>query len=254
MREDQFRLDGRNIVITGASSGIGRQCAIECSKRGARLILVARNEKNLQETLEKMNGEGHSLVTLDLSLLDKIEGKLTPVMESFGKIHGLVHSAGTQVTAPLAQMKLEKQEAMFNLNYHAAMELSKLVTKKRYIPDTGISLVYIAAVFAFRGGSAVAGYSGSKGALLSSARSLAVELARKKVRVNCVSPGLIITDLVQDLIARLDEEQVSKKQEKHPLGFGKPQDIANACVYLLSDASRWVTGINLVVDGGVSVR
>jgi NAD(P)-dependent dehydrogenase (short-subunit alcohol dehydrogenase family) len=254
VREDQFRLDGRNIVITGASSGIGRQCAIECSKRGARLILVARNEKNLQETLEKMNGEGHSLVTLDLSLLDKIEGKLTPVMESFGKIHGLVHSAGTQVTAPLAQMKLEKQEAMFNLNYHAAMELSKLVTKKKYLPESGASLVFVAAVFAILGGSAVAGYSASKGALVSAARSLAVELAPKKIRVNCISPGLIMTELVQSVLSQLDEEQIQRRKARYLLGLGQTQDIANACVYLLSDASRWVTGINLVVDGGVSVR
>ncbi|MDD3463956.1 MAG: SDR family NAD(P)-dependent oxidoreductase [Candidatus Cloacimonetes bacterium] len=254
MQQDQFRLDGRNIIITGASSGIGRQCAIECSRRGAKLVLLARNEINLQKTLEEMSGKGHRLVPLDLTRLDKFQEQLTPVMESLGEVHGLVHSAGTHVTASLARMKMEKQQAMFDLNYHAAMEMSKLVTQRKYIAEAGTSLVFVAAVLAIRGGSAVAGYSGSKGALISAARSLAVELAPKKVRVNCVSPGFILTDLVQDVFSQLDREQINRRKEKHLLGFGNPQDVANACVYLLSDASRWVTGINLVVDGGVSVR
>lgn len=254
MQKDHFRLDGRNIIITGASSGIGRQCAIECSRRGARLILVARNEGRLRETLEQMEGGGHKLVPLDLANLAAIEGTLNPVIDSFGVIHGLVHSAGTHVTASLARMNMDKQQAMFNLNYHAAIELSRLVTQRKYISEKGTSLVFVAAVLAMRGGSAVAGYSASKGALVSAALSLAVELAPKKVRVNCVSPGLIVTDLVQDVFSQLDKEQIDRKKEKHLLGFGNPQDIANACVYLLSDASRWVTGINLVVDGGVSAR
>lgn len=254
MNDDLFRLDGKNIVITGASSGIGRQCAIECSRKGANVIMIARNETKLQETLIEMEKLKHTVLPLDMSKIDEIKDGLIPVISDYGNIHGFLHSAGMEVTTSLNQMKLEKYKEMFDVNLFSAFEISRLITKRSYLYDTGASVVFIASIFGIKGGSAVSGYSASKGALISATRSLAVELASKKVRVNCISPGLVMTDLMKKLFDRLSPEEVLKRTEKYPLGVGTAQDIASASVYLLSDASRWVTGINLVVDGGACAR
>lgn len=250
MQSDIFRLDGRNILITGASSGIGRQCAIECSQRGARVILVARNVENLNETRSEMTGEGHIILPLDLSDPARIEDGFDLALSGLECVHGFIHSAGIQLTMAFGQMKTHRFSHLFDVNVLAAFEVTRLITGKKWLPPNGASIVYISSTMGIVGRTGLSGYSATKGSLISAARSLAAELARKKVRVNCISPGFIRTKMMQSYLEMKPDGDSSGNPQRYLLGYGEPEDVARACVFLLSDASRWITGVNLPVDGG----
>lgn len=250
MAIDNFRLDGKNIIVTGASSGIGRQCAIECGHRGAKVVLVARDEARLKETLSQMDGDGHVVIPLDISKFDMIGFSLENSLSDMNAIHGLIHSAGIQQTLAFGQMKTHRFNTLFDVNTLSAFEITRIITGKKWVPEAGSSIVYIASTMGVVGRTGLSGYSATKGALISGARSLAAELSRKKVRVNCISPGFIKTKMMQDFLDMKPDSGSSSSASRYLLGFGEPVDVANACVFLLSDASRWITGINLPVDGG----
>ena len=249
-----FSLNNKNVLITGASSGIGRQCAIDCSRMGAHVILIGRNEERLAETLSQMEGEGHLIVAYDLTNFDGISAMVKEVITKTGPLDGALHCAGISTTEPLKLTSSERLDEFFKANVYSAVLLSKEICKLKNYNKEGASIVFFSSVMGVVGESLKSSYSLTKGALISGMRSLACEYAKKNIRFNCVSPGVIETPINANQPYMKDPELRSQFEAKHLLGIGQCTDISNACVYLLSDASRWVTGHNLVVDGGFTVR
>lgn len=250
-----FSLEGKTIVVTGASSGIGRQCAISCSQMGASLLLIGRNEGRLNETLAQMvNIEKHCLMTVDLTDYSAVAFMLKEYVANKGSINGLVNCAGISATLPIKLGNTDKIQEIFDTNVFSAYNLTKELCKIGYFSKEGGSIIFLSSIMGCVGESGKSLYSMTKGALLSGARSLACELAKKNIRVNTVSPGAIVTPINENLPHMADPERRKLLEDKHLLGLGKTEDIANACIYLLSDAARWVTGTNLVIDGGYTTR
>ncbi len=251
-----FSLEGKVVIVTGASSGIGAQCAIDCSKMGAKVVLIARNEERLKATLALCEEpERHLIVPFDLSSSDKMKDMIKEVVSKMGKIHGVVNCAGMSSVTPLKLVTDELLESFFHTNVFSAINLSKEVTRMgNYDKEGGCSIIFFASIMGCVGEKGKTLYSATKGALIAAARSMACELAKNKVRVNVVSPGAIITPINANQPYMKDPEKRKTLEDKHLLGLGECSDISNACIYLLSDASRWVTGQNLIVDGGYTIR
>lgn len=247
-----FSLEGKTILVTGGSSGIGRQCAIDCSRMGAKVIAVARNEERLDETLSMLYGEGHRKYSFDLNNCDGIKDLVLQIVAENGKLDGIICAAGIEKSMPVKLLKPSDYEELMRVNTYSAFETVRQAMGVKYF-NAGGSIVFIASITSIIARKSTAAYSASKGALVSGARVFAAELANRKVRVNCISPGTILTSLMQDYLSTLSEEDYSKRTSGFPLGLGDVTDISNACVYLLSDASRWLTGQNLVVDGGYTI-
>lgn len=248
-----FSLSGKRIVVTGASSGIGRQCAIDCSRMGASVVLIARNEERLNETLDALTGEGHLYIIADLSTSEGVGVAVQRINETCGKIDGIVNCAGISTTLPFKLVSREKLEEYFASNVFSAIELSRELQKVRFM-NVGGSIVFMASVMGCVGESGKALYSMTKGALIAASRSLACEFAKRRIRVNCISPGAILTPINEKLPHMADLEKRKALEDKHLLGLGQTSDISSGVIYLLSDASRWITGQNLVIDGGYTTR
>jgi len=249
-----FNLKNRNIIVTGASSGIGRQCAITFSQLGANMILIARNKERLKETYNKLEKGNHLIISQDITEYDKLEEIINISVGEIGRISGFVHSAGIEMTLPLRNMQPSYYEKMFSVNVISGFELAKIISKKKYIDKEGASFVFISSVMGILGQPGKIAYCSSKGSLISGAKAIALELVKKNIRVNCVLPGVVETEMSNKMFENLLEESKKLILGMHPLGLGKPEDITNACAFLLSDGSRWITGTNLIVDGGYSAR
>jgi NAD(P)-dependent dehydrogenase (short-subunit alcohol dehydrogenase family) len=249
-----YSLESRNILITGASSGIGRQCAISCSKMGARVILVGLEIDKLQETVSLMEGSDHIYFDQDITEYEKLESVIKESVDKLGPIHGFIHSAGIEMSRPLKILKAENFEKVLAVNAIAAFEIIRILSKIKNLPSEGASYVLISSVMGVLGDIGNVAYCSSKGALLSAGKAMALELAPKKIRVNCVLPGVVETEMSKQLFLTISEESKNSILKMHPLGLGKPEDIANACIFLLSGASRWITGTNFFVDGGYSAH
>lgn len=249
-----FSLEGKTILVTGASSGIGRQCAIDCSKMGAKVILVARNKDRLVETLSQMEGENHLVVPFDLTEFKLIPSKVKIIVEQFGPLDGVLNCAGISTTEPLKLTNIERLDDFFKVNVFSAMMLTKEICKLNNYRKDSCSIVMFASVMGIVGESMKSTYSLTKGALISGVRSLACEYAKKNIRFNCISPGVIETPINANQPYMKDPELRAIFTAKHLLGLGQVTDISNASIFLLSDASRWMTGQNLIVDGGYTVR
>ncbi|MDD2228159.1 MAG: SDR family oxidoreductase [Candidatus Cloacimonetes bacterium] len=249
-----FDLSGKNIIITGTSSGIGRACAIECSRAGAKLSLIGRDATRLADTYEALEGKGHLMISQDISDYESIESLVVESVMKLGPIDGFVHSAGVELVLPVKLMTPAHFENIFAVNVFAAFEFARQIAKKKYIRASGGSMVFIASVAGIKAEAAKIGYSSSKAALINGVRSLALEFASKKIRTNCVSPAVCLTKMSQAFLDKLSEEARMKLISQHPLGLGVPEDVAYSCIFLLSSASRWITGSNLVTDAGYSVH
>ncbi len=250
-----FPLKGKSILVTGASSGIGRQSAITASRYGANLILIARDKKRLQETYNRLEKGTHQFFSQDITEYDKLEQIVSQATQNVEKLSGFVHSAGIEITLPLSRMKPSLYEKLFSVNVIAGFEIARIVSKKKFCDSDGASFVFISSIMGLLGEKGLVGYCGGKGALLSACRAMALELSAKRIRVNCILPGHITgTKMADNLAKTLPAENMRSIIANHPLGAGKPDDVANACVFLLSDAARWITGSNIVVDGGYSIR
>ena len=250
-----FTLKDKVIIVTGASSGIGAQCAIDCSKMGAKVVLIGRNKERLQQTLEQCENPTHHLVvSYDLVNTDGMVEMIKMVVEKMGKISGLVNCAGISTTLPINLVKKESLDNFFQTNVYSAYFLTKECSKKSVISDNGLSVIFISSVMGVVGENGKSLYSMTKGAIVAGVKSLACELAKKNVRVNCISPGCIVTPINEHLPHIADPEKRVILESQHLLGLGHVSDVSNACLYLLSDASRWVTGTNLMVDGGYTAR
>jgi predicted outer membrane repeat protein len=247
MNYNPFSLEGKRILVTGASSGIGKEIAISCSKMGAQLIITGRDEKRLTETLHSLAEGDHQKIIADLNSDEEILKLATeaPV------INGLVHAAGILQPFPVKHISRKQIDSMFNINYNSVVLIcSRLIRLKKIIDNA--SIVFISSVSSnskpYFGGAL---YSGTKAAIEAYSRTFAIEYASKKIRSNCISPAIVATPIFDDFIAITKSENVLEYEKKYPLGFGSPIDVANAAIYLLSDASRWVTGSNIVMDGGL---
>lgn len=249
-----INLKGKNILISGASSGIGAACCKICSDAGANLIMLGRDQGRLDQILGSLPGNRNITLSIDLVNPDEIETRIEKILNEYVEINGFIHSAGTDSSVPLHMLRPKDYQSLFAVNAVSGFEIARLLSKKRYCPENGASYIFIASVMGMVGEMARTAYSSSKGALIAGCRSMALELAPKWIRVNCVSPAVVKTRLLDELFSRLPEDSVKNIESKHPLGIGLPQDIAGACLFLLSDYARWITGTNLVIDGGYSCR
>lgn len=255
MAQINFQLNDKVVLISGASSGIGRACAIRCAEAGADLILVARNEERLLETCSHFpSSTRYHLILADLSSAEFPEDGLNAGVQKLGKVSGMIHSAGISTTLPLRNLTEKKLLEFYKVNVVSATLLAKWFAKSSNYIGTGGSIVWMASVMGIVGESGKTTYSLTKGALIAGARTLAIELASKKIRVNCVSPGVVVTPMTKGAVYSQTDETKEHIESLHPLGLGTPDDIAYTCIYLLSDASRWITGINLAIDGGYTAR
>ena len=245
MDYNPFSLQGKNILVTGASSGIGRSIAIECSRMGATLFITGRNVSALQETLSLMNEGAHQIITADLT----DENSLLNLVDCLPSLHGIVQNAGVLDRMLCKTAKAEKIEMLMKTNFEGPVLLQKLLLKKNKIEKTG-SVVFIASRAPFAPSIGNAFYSATKGAILGYAKTLALEVAPKQIRVNCICPAMVWTELAQK-----DAEQMGvnyeEVEQRYPLKrFGKPEDVAYITIYLLSDASLWMTGSRIDITGG----
>lgn len=247
MSENPFLLSNRHILVTGASSGIGRAIAVESSKMGARVTVLGRNQERLAQTMTALEGTGHQSVALDLRNTTELER----VVSNLDGMDGIVHAAGITRVMPAQFISLEDCQDIMAVNVYAPIELTKLLLSNRKI-NKGASLVFISSVVGgllpYKGQGV---YAVSKGGLSAYARVLALELSARKIRVNSILPAMVRTRLLDSLGA--DPAALDADEKRYPFGYGTPEDVAWAAVYLLSGASRWMTGNNLVIDGGVTL-
>lgn len=247
-----FTLQGKTILVTGASSGIGRQCAIDCANMGAKIIAIGRNQERLDSLVAEMEGNGMSY-SYDLTNLERIKDLIATIVETHGKLDGFIHAAGIEVTNPVKLSKPEEYESLFRVNCISAFEIVKNLCGIKTF-NKGGSIVLISSISGLIARKGLSAYAASKGALMSAARVMALEMAPREIRVNTVSPGTILTPMMQTALDTMSEEDRKKRVEGFPLGLGKTTDISNACIFLLSDAGRWVTGQNLIIDGGYTIQ
>lgn len=249
-----FDLSGHRILITGASSGIGRATAIAASRLGAITILVGRNRERLEATLESLENSGHSIEPRELLDLDGIPDWMKSVASQCGPLSGMVHCAGIEELAPIRYVSLDRFRQMQDVNVTAGLMLLKGFRQKG-VCVAGSSVVLVSSVASLVGQPGHTGYCATKGALTALARAAAVELATEGIRVNCIAPGWVEdTAMTEAAGRRMPSEQIAAIGAMHPFGVGKPDDVANGITFLLSGAARWITGSTLVVDGGYSAQ
>lgn len=250
-----FSLEGKVIVISGAASGIARQCAISCSKMGARLILLDLNEDGLKETMGMVEyPEDHYWASINLLEYGRVSEIIKEATAKVGRINGLLNCAGISTTNLFKLTKPEELDKFFHVNVYTGYFLTQECTKMGNLSKEGGSIVFFSSVAGSFGEIGKSTYGMTKAALLNLAKHLACEMARKNVRVNSISPGAICTPININLPHMKDPEKRAALEAQHLLGLGETSDIANACIYLLSDASRWVTGQNFVIDGGYTCK
>lgn len=252
---DPQRLDGRWIVVSGASSGLGRAIAIELASRGAGVALLGRDRARLQATAEQIGAAApNRIVEIDLARADRILPAITALRDEVGPMHGLCHAAGIVETRPLPTNTVDVVRAQLDINLVAGLELARAVCRRDVMAPEGGSLLFISSVYGRVGMPGQIGYCATKGAVAAAARALAIELARRQIRANCLSPGLVYTEMTRQSLGKLSPEHVQKIEAAHPLGIGQPEDVARAAAFLLSPASRWITGADLPVDGGFTAQ
>ncbi len=245
-------LINKRIVVTGASSGIGAATAELCALLGAKVLLLGRDQRKLTQVRSRLSGEGHVVMAIDLTRTDLLEENLSALLKSYGPIDGMVHSAGMEMTRPLKMLKPNNLHEVFEINVIAGLNLARILTKSGNWSSEGGSIIYISSIVGEVGQPGKIGYSASKGALIAGARSMALELASKKIRVNSILPAMVRTPMSEKLLDSLSKEVRENIENMHPLGIGAVEDVSNACVFLLSDVSKWITGTAMIVDGGYS--
>lgn len=243
-----YSLEGKTVLVTGASSGIGQATAIECAKMGAHVVLTGRNEKRLNETLSSMEGQGHKVIIADLTVTEDLQN----VVAEAGHLDGLVLCAGLSQTRPIPFCSRDDFNKVFEINFFSTVELMRLLLKKKNIGKGG-SIVFISSIGGTRAygvGNGV--YAASKSAVDAIMKTTANEMGVKNIRVNSVNPGMVNTSLIHG--GTISEEQLKADSKLYPLQrYGEPREIALGIIYLLSDASSWVTGHALVIDGGRTI-
>ena len=242
-----FSLKDKIILVTGASSGIGLSICRAVVASGGKVIGIARREDQLKEMERELSPEYASYIQADLSLDADIEKIVTKMPE----VNGLVYAAGITKLSPLKFIKRQDLEEVMNINYFSMVLLLSQITRKKKIKRNAYSsIVLISSVAQQIGTKSSLLYTGSKGAMSAGSRVIANELSLQKIRVNTIEPGMVQTAMASEMEDMLSKEVVEKDMKQYPLGYGTPEDVANAAVFLLSDASKWMTGQSLTLDGG----
>ena len=240
-----FSLEGKTILVTGASSGIGQGVAVACSKMGASIILNGRNKRKLDLTLSQMPEGQHQVIPADLTDNDSLQQMIAQIP----KLDGVVHCAGIGQRVPCKSLTEQDVDSVMDANFKAPVLLQQALLEHKRI-NKEASIVFIASIASWSPSVGHSIYSASKGAIVSYSNCLALELAPRMIRVNCISPGMVWTDLI--LNEGVEVDQLKEDEKMYPLKrYGKPEDIANLAIYLLSDASSWMTGSNVKLSGGL---
>lgn len=250
---EPFALAGRRILVTGASAGIGRATALQAARLGARVTLNGRDTARLAEALDTLPGDGHRCAPFDLADTDAIPGWLKSEAEAAGPFAGIAHCAGVQIGKPVRAVDEAFFDRIMHVNLLSALALARGLRQKGCVSG-GAAMVLVASVAAMIGQPGNVVYSASKGGLVSAARGLAMELLRDGIRVNCVAPAMVETEMMERFRRTTTAEQFEAVVAAHPMGFGRPEDVAAPIVFLLSDAARWINGALLPVDGGYLAR
>lgn len=244
---DYLSLKGRHILVTGASSGMGRVFARMISEQGGRVSILARNEERLKQTLDALEGDGHRMYVCDLT----DEEQLKNAVSGIDALDGVVLCAGINDFVPVKFIKQEKINRMFQTNYFSQLLLVQMLLKKKLV-NKKASIVFISSISSMLGVQGTLLYASSKGAINSAVRVMASELASHGIRVNAICPGIVKTEMLSG--TNVDEEMFTKQAGKYPLGLGTPEDVGNAVLFHLSDASRWLTGQCMILDGGFTLN
>lgn len=255
MMYNPLSIEGKVILVTGAASGIGRQCAIDFARAGATLVVLDLNEEALLATKKECEGFGvkcHA-EACDLTDTGRLPEVIDEAVRNVGPINGLLHAAGIEKTLPFNKFTTADYERIYAVNVISAFNLISQLSKKKNRGENA-RYVLIASITALVGRPGVNAYAASKGALVSAVKTIALELAPKGVTINCISPGTILTPLMRNMLASLSEEQKVERISGFPLGLGHPSDISATAMFLMSDGARWITGQNIVVDGGYTSR
>lgn len=247
-----FTLEGKRILVTGASSGLGYAIALDAARMGAEIIGVGRDAPRLEKLLQEVqsiSSFAHKVVIADLLLQESIEYLVSQLSHP---IDGVVHSAGISRLSPMRQVSIKHIREVNTINVEAPLLLTQSLLSKNKIHPSG-SIVFISSIAAHIGVPGVGVYSGSKAYLIAAMRCLALEVVKRKIRANCISPAIIDTPLLAATISVRGSDSMDTLESHYPLGFGTPEDVSNACIYFLSDASKWVTGTTLIMDGGLTI-
>lgn len=239
-----FDLSGKKILVTGASSGIGYETCQAIVRQGGTFIAIARRKDFLEKLIAECGSE-NSFIAADLSKMEDIKS----IVETIENVDGIVHSAGVVTLAPVKFYSEELMNEMRSINFDSIAYLINLIFKKKKI-NKGSSIVLVSSIAGLFGMKGNGIYAASKGAIIAISKVWANEFASSKTRVNCVSPGMVKTEITSKSIEDLSLEVIQQDEKKYPLGYGEPSQVANPIVFLLSDASSWITGQNLVLDGG----
>lgn len=252
--ESFVSFEGKAIIVTGAASGIGRETAVLLNKLGAKVLLIDINEEGLKDVCK--NASGVTYRNVDITDTDALkESVMSAKKELDCNFTGLVHCAGIPSVTPLRAITDEKYERVMKVNVQAGLNLAKIFASRQcYDTKQQGAIVYISSVYGIVGSAANAAYATSKAAIIGLTKSLAIELASKNIRVNCVAPGFIKTSMADSVNSMFDKQYEDKIEKMHPLGWGSAIDIANAIAFLLSDASKWTTGAVFNIDGGFTAQ
>lgn len=244
----------RKIIITGASSGIGRATAIKLAKEGVRLFLIGRDKEKLKTLLNEISGQNHQVFCADIAQTEKIATLIDEIALKSSTIEGFVHCAGVLKPRPFKLTPPASYLEHYQINVIAGLEIARCLVKTKLVNQNGSSFVFISSLAGIMGIPSQVAYAASKGALIAATKNMAIELAPLKVRVNCISPGMVSNTKMSDsLIRTFSEDWAKNNQSNYPLGWAEVDDVANTVSFLLSDKSRKITGINLILDGGYSL-
>jgi len=246
MQNTPFDLQGKTFLITGASSGLGRQICIRISEMNGTVILTARNQERLEETLKSMNPGDHKIIPADLTKKEDID----TLVKEIPKLNGMVYSTGISVITPAGFITEEDFSKTFSTNFEGLVFLSNAIIRRKKIVKNACSFVFISSIstqYPFAGGSL---YVSAKTAMEGFARILAIELAPKGVRVNCVSPAFVKTNMLNQTADDFSNDVIQKIEGKQLMGLGEPDDVAYPVIFFLSDASKWISATNLIIGGG----
>jgi len=247
-----MNLEGKKILVTGATGGIGRETALQLSRLGASLVICGRNEETLGEVLKELDGEGHSVCVMDLDDVDSLEEIVKNLVKEFGAFNGFVHCAGISQMRPLKMTKRNNLIDSMNPNFFAFIEIVRCLAKKGSFEDEG-SIVAISSTASIQGKQSKVCYSASKAALDSAIRCLVCDLKKRKIRVNSIMPCWVNTRMYKGYIDRYpDTFEVQEIKEKQYMGVTEPIEVANTAAFLLSDAAKTITGTSILIDGGMS--
>ncbi|GGH01664.1 oxidoreductase [Polaribacter pacificus] len=252
MEKKYLNLKNKKFIITGATSGIGQAVALSLLNQGAEVIGVGRDESKIKDS-ELIKSNFFIFRSFNLANTVGLEELITQFVSEKGKLDGFVHCAGKEETIPLSVYKADKIRSIFEINVFSGIELLRIFSKKKYSNEDA-SVILFSSVMGELGQPGKVGYCATKAAVLGVVKAAALELAKRKIRVNAISPGVVKTPMTQQLFDQLSETNIMEIENMHPLGVGSVKDIVPAVLFLLSIDSKWITGQNLKIDGGYSIQ